>query len=882
MDLVDPDGLQVLLSKVPPQAKRHALRRVAATDLVEDEPGRAYRATVVDDGVEHFVDLAYDEETGWVADCECSPEGTCAHVYRGIALLLGEHRRAAVQALSSGATNVIPLPGKPRESEDTSPLVRRYREACGNKVDPKVAAFLKKVHTKFLACGNEPAMAVWDLLDLGLSYPGYGWDRVRVWPRRPKDDYEFWLYVANAALEKGEKIPRFMEPVTDLTLIQKQLAAARREEAIDQWTKQLSIFRENTVAAGPSCGQFDLRVRVEAAGLRLLVLLPGKTEFEELKLRQFESLLRDYNAGTAALTDEADLILPSFRVSDYATPVVTLRYDSPMAVRLLNRAFRGGTLSSHIVDARGAALRRAEQPLKWSVVPGQTPEEDYVFRLVQADETPAPPILLSLPGSPVLHVTAEAVYAGPPSWGGLDLRKETRIPVPAVEQESGLALLESLGVGIPEHLARKIRRVPFQVHITCELAPIYHGSETEDCVFKVRAEAADGARKLWDGFNWYADRQPRKGRKGEAGSITLHDESALDRVPPLLAPLGLKGDTYSGLRMRLTKKFPEVFHDWLRGVPPEVKVELVGELASLMSGDVAGRVKLEVTEAGIDWFDLRVVLDVGDTSLTPEEIKLLLNAKGGFVRLKGKGWRRLQLRSDRRGGRAAGAPGLEPARALRRTPAPARAATGAMRPPANSCPRRRSSKIQRRASEIKARVTPELPAGVTAQLRPYQLEGFHFLAYLATNRFGGILADDMGLGKTLQTLAWLLWLREQPRRAKQPRLAGGLPQERDGQLARRGRALHARAARAGLVGGGTAGARRRAGLGGPARAELQPAAGPGREPAPCSGRRSSWTKASTSRTRIPRPRRSRGPCAPSTGWCSPARPSKTGCWICGA
>ena len=50
-------------------------------------------------------------------------------------------------------------------------------------------------------------------------------------------------------------------------------------------------------------------------------------------------------------------------------------------------------------------------------------------------------------------------------------------------------------------------------------------------------------------------------------------------------------------------------------------------------------------------------------------------------------------------------------------------------------------------------MAPDLPAGVKAQLRPYQLEGFHFLAYLSTNRFGGILADDMGLGKTLQSIA---------------------------------------------------------------------------------------------------------------------------------
>src|SRR5262249_51086751 len=76
-------------------------------------------------------------------------------------------------------------------------------------------------------------------------------------------------------------------------------------------------------------------------------------------------------------------------------------------------------------------------------------------------------------------------------------------------------------------------------------------------------------------------------------------------------------------------------------------------------------------------------------------------------------------------------------------------------------PEAQVERVQRRAGELKARVTPALPAGVRAEMRPYQLDGFHFLAYLATNRFGGILADDMGLGKTLQTLAWLVWLREE-------------------------------------------------------------------------------------------------------------------------
>ena len=53
----------------------------------------------------------------------------------------------------------------------------------------------------------------------------------------------------------------------------------------------------------------------------------------------------------------------------------------------------------------------------------------------------------------------------------------------------------------------------------------------------------------------------------------------------------------------------------------------------------------------------------------------------------------------------------------------------------------------------------ELPAALTAQLRPYQMDGFQWLAFLWANRLGGILADDMGLGKTLQSLALICHAR---------------------------------------------------------------------------------------------------------------------------
>ncbi|GEM44590.1 DEAD/DEAH box helicase [Deinococcus cellulosilyticus] len=56
-----------------------------------------------------------------------------------------------------------------------------------------------------------------------------------------------------------------------------------------------------------------------------------------------------------------------------------------------------------------------------------------------------------------------------------------------------------------------------------------------------------------------------------------------------------------------------------------------------------------------------------------------------------------------------------------------------------------------------------LPAGLQAQLRPYQHEGLNWLQFLREYGLNGILADDMGLGKTLQTLTHLLLEKEQGR-----------------------------------------------------------------------------------------------------------------------
>jgi SNF2 family DNA or RNA helicase len=50
----------------------------------------------------------------------------------------------------------------------------------------------------------------------------------------------------------------------------------------------------------------------------------------------------------------------------------------------------------------------------------------------------------------------------------------------------------------------------------------------------------------------------------------------------------------------------------------------------------------------------------------------------------------------------------------------------------------------------------EQPKGLNGQLRPYQLYGYSWLAFLRKWGMGACLADDMGLGKTIQTISLLL------------------------------------------------------------------------------------------------------------------------------
>lgn len=192
------------------------------------------------------------------------------------------------------------------------------------------------------------------------------------------------------------------------------------------------------------------------------------------------------------------------------------------------------------------------------------------------------------------------------------------------------------------------------------------------------------------------------------------------------------------------------------------------KLKTLLADPVAAAVRFEVVNQEIDWFDLRIVIDVEGVQLSKEQIRALVAARGGYVRMDDGGWMRLEIKLDNDQRDAVTRLGLDPFDLSGETHR-MHAMQLADPKAAEVFDPKAWKRIKDRTAEIQIDVKPDVPSQLQATLRPYQVEGFHFLAYLATNGFGGILADDMGLGKTIQSITYVLWLREEFARKTNPR-----------------------------------------------------------------------------------------------------------------
>jgi len=668
---------------------------------------------------------------------------------------------------------------RPRDPEERvakpprSPLWGRLIENLGRELQDDEAKFVRRVQARF-ADARIRMLTENDLgLMAGQASDGY-WNALDLWREFPPDDFYFWLYVAWELRRRDWKYPQFIAGITDFRLIEPVMKQWEREKEIERWNHWFREF--DNCAAISGTGALEVRLAVGAEEARLEWHNDQNPEFAELDRVQAGKIAEQFERGTLTIAPDS-LPLWGAAYRPWRNESWWLfGYTNAAARPGLNRLLRMPLALDRVVTSDGQPLARVAQPLRWNLRAPENGDGSYELALSTADGSPPPKILCVLDGRPTLYLTESGLFAGPPA-PALDTELRKNIPAPALETPNGLRYLHAAGIALPKHLSKRIRTVPVGITISCALRPIYPGSQTEDIVLCVVANASGMKSERFTPMGWKVERKNGEGKNfapANGDVIVVHDRAAQQHFPRAIESLELKWSTYpADWKLRLTKKTPALFVAWLKSLPPEIEVLLDTELATLRDAPLSGNLSLDVAEAGMDWFDLKVVLSVSDTTLTPEEMKLLLNARGGYVRLEKRGWRRFEfsLTPDddeqlARLGLDVGDFSAEPQRfhalqladdAVKKFLAPEWVET-----------------IQRRASELRTRVTPPLPTAIRAEMRPYQSEGFHFLAYLASNRFGGVLADDMGLGKTLQALAWLAWLRETTRNTQPPALNSSL------------------------------------------------------------------------------------------------------------
>jgi len=200
-------------------------------------------------------------------------------------------------------------------------------------------------------------------------------------------------------------------------------------------------------------------------------------------------------------------------------------------------------------------------------------------------------------------------------------------------------------------------------------------------------------------------------------------------------------------------EFVEKLSAWER---PDVVVEWVGEPPRLIRAARPRDLRVEVRDRH-DWFGLSGQIDLDGEQV---ELALLLDSirqRRRCIRLRdGKAWLAIAGElAERLAPLAhlshAGKEGAEIG------PAALRTLDDLERDGALLCVEGCFANLLARMRTASAEAPP-VPAGFTAALRDYQVDGYRWLARLAGWGAGACLADDMGLGKTLQALA-LLCLR---------------------------------------------------------------------------------------------------------------------------
>jgi SNF2 family DNA or RNA helicase len=180
--------------------------------------------------------------------------------------------------------------------------------------------------------------------------------------------------------------------------------------------------------------------------------------------------------------------------------------------------------------------------------------------------------------------------------------------------------------------------------------------------------------------------------------------------------------------------------------------------------------RLIVKGSGIDWLAVSAEWEAEGLKLSKADLERLAAATSRFVKLPNSGWVELDVNAVQGAHEAMAEMGVDGLIAVPQKVGMEHVAHLDESELTRFADTPEAKALRERVRDFKGVPSVKLPAGLQAELRPYQKDGFDFLCHLTQIKLGGILADDMGLGKTLQALAWLGWLKERNTKNPKPSL----------------------------------------------------------------------------------------------------------------
>ena len=688
----------------------------------------------------------------WFGSCNCEDEQLA-----GMCLIA-----TMVERMYRG-TN---MPESPNELNEI-PLTDVLEEKLGRDLDAREADYVTKLEKRYRRFSIEQEIHDHDLVRLNPRWEISGYEALELWPSPPRNILEFWNYIAYAFAKKRISFPEFMAGVTDLGKVQARMRAWEREKEISTWYDRIQSVNERPPQPAPR--NFYMRLISTINEARFEFRYTDAEDWQTIREKvQLDEIMEQFLRGALNMDPQTDILLNV--LSDFAEREgsVTLDLDHEAACCVMNRLFHQPALKGYLVNLDDCYFKVVKEPLKWICIDDPIVPDCYGLQLVTAAGVHVTHSVRQLPGLVELYQSDETVFPGPPRWlEGTEVEPRYSIPKSVIDSLDGVEFLRKIGATLPPSMEERV--------VDIEMIPTFHmkivrgltSADTEHVLLEVTAQDIPGRRKERLGKDdWEVVEQ-----------VHLRDRTLLRfirdylyPIPGLLEEMSFTYDTaQSAFKSRITKQFPERFAEWAKTIPDTIKVEMDDGLKSLLEDPVAAAVRFEVVNQEIDWFDLRVVIDVDGLTLTKEQIRSLVAARGGYVRMDDGRWMRLEIKLDDSQREAVTKLGLDPYDLSGETHR-MHALQLADPRAADVFDPQAWERIKERTADIQIDVHPDVPNTLQAKLRPYQIEGFHFLAYLAVNGFGGILADDMGLGKTLQSITYVLWLREdfQRRHADDP------------------------------------------------------------------------------------------------------------------